>query len=397
MTLPPQRGGGGAGTVLSLRGLATKVVGMKKASRHGASRHRGGRRRVASAALSVLMLAPIAGCDDEAPFGAPVRVEAVFGALGDTPGRFGYPRAMCADPKTDTLWIIDKLGRVQQLDARDGAVLAIWRMPEMKEGKPTGVTVGPGLDRDGDSLLYIADTHYNRVMIFRPPAPAPGQRHTECPELVASFGSYGNGPGEFIYPTDVAILPTPDGKRVERLYVGEYGGNDRVSVFDSSLRFLFSFGSYGEDASPDNIQFNRPQALEIDLSPEAQRDAGGRGRLVVADSRGNRVGVFTLEGKLLRWIGSAQTASREPGSFRIPYGLHLMGDGTALVAEFENCRVQRIDLLTGASLGAWGCPGRGDGQLASPWGVTTLGNRTFILDSGNNRVLEFETPRRRDS
>ncbi len=346
-------------------------------------------------ALTAGVVACAGGCYDDMPAGQAVRVKAVFGALGDTPGRFGYPRAMCADPETDSLWIIDKLGRVQQLNSDKGEVLSIWRMPEIKEGKPTGVTIGPGLDRDGDRLLFIADTHYHQVKIYRPPAPLPGQRHTERPELVGSFGSYGHGPGQFIFPTDVAVLPTPDGKRVERIYVGEYGGNDRISVYDSSFKFLFSFGSFGEDPSPDNIQFNRPQAMAVDLSPEAQKDAGGRGRLIVADSRGNRVGVFTLEGKLLRWFGSAESASTAPGTFRIPYGLELLNDGTALVAEFENCRVQQIDLGTGESLGTWGHPGRGEGELASPWGVATLGDRTFILDSGNNRVLACQTPRRR--
>jgi hypothetical protein len=357
----------------------------------------------------------VPGCDREMPAGEAVRVLSSFGAMGDTPGRFAYPRAICADDRTGTLWVIDKTGRVQQLDAADGEVLSVWRMPETESGKPTGVTLGPGLDRDNDHLLLIPDTHYHRIMIYRPPAPpsppAPGagKRIEERPELVGSFGSYGDGPGNMIFPTDVGVLPTPDGSRIERLYVSEYGGNDRISAYDASFKFLFSFGSFGVDASPGNIQFNRPQSIAVDLSRAAQQDAGGRGRLIVTDSRNDRVGVFTLEGKLLRWIGgeepwtgTAATAEAAPGAsdegaatFRIPYGIEVLGDGTALISEFEGCRVHRVDLLTGRTEGTWGHPGRGEGELLAPWGIATMGERTFILDSGNNRVLGFQTPRRR--
>jgi hypothetical protein len=335
-----------------------------------------------------------------------VPVQKVYGALGDTPGRFAYPRAICADAITNTLWVVDKMGRVQQLRADSGEVVAAWRTPEVQSGKPVGVSIGPGLDRDGDTLLYVPDTHYSRVLIYRPPPPpAPGTplRNEERPELVATFGSNGNGPGQMIYPTDVGILPTLDGKRVERLYISEYGGNDRVAVYDAGLHFLFSFGSFGVDASPDNIQFDRPQSIEVDLSAAAQKDTGGRGRLVITDSRNHRLGVFTLEGKLVRWMGgpAPRPGDGPPPSdgtrslFRIPYGLQLLGDGTALVAEFEACRVQRVDLVSGMCLGCWGTPGRGDGELVAPWAVTTIDDRTFIVDSGNNRVMSFRTPRRR--
>src|SRR5262245_4331776 len=172
---------------------------------------RHGRMALVAALVGGSLLA--GGCDRTPKPGESVPVLACYGALGDTPGRFGYPRAICADAGTETLWVIDKLGRVQQLDAETGEVLALWTMPEIEAGKPTGVSLGPGLDRDSDSLLYVPDTHYHRIMIYRPPPPVRGSRHEERPELVGSFGSEGDKPGQFIFPTDVGILPTPDGKR----------------------------------------------------------------------------------------------------------------------------------------------------------------------------------------
>lgn len=82
--------------------------------------------------------------------------------------------------------------------------------------------------------------------------------------------------------------------------------------------------------------------------------------------------------------------------------MQLLPDHTALVAEFGGNRIQRIDLTTGQSLGIYGSPGRGKGHLASPWGVTILGDTVYALDSGNNRVLGFPArfdppPRKADS
>src|SRR5690242_10273665 len=135
-----------------------------------------------------------------------------------------------------------------------------------------------------DGLLYVADTHYFRVMAYRPPASLDGK-----PDLVAQWGSYGNEPGQFIYPTDVAFTTAGNGS-VERIYVSEYGGNDRVSVFDKDHKFLFAFGHFGY-GDGEGIEFNRPQSI------------GMMGdRLAVTDACNHRVGVFTLDGKLVRWI-----------------------------------------------------------------------------------------------
>lgn len=309
-----------------------------------------------------------------------MRVEAAFGSLGTSPGMFAYPRAMDLDRADGALWVIDKAARVQKLDAATGECVAMFVMPEQDRGKPVGVTVA---ETDRGKRLFIPDTHYARVMIFDPP-----ERMGEDAVLVGSFGSYGWGPGQFIYPTSVGVLREKDGLRVERLYVAEYGGNDRVSVFDASYEFLFSFGSFGPggSAADSPVTFQRPQLLAIDESA---------GEIYVVDSRNHRIGCFSLEGEHRRWFGSPETAGTEPGVFRYPYGLCLLGDGTGMVAEFGNNRVQRIGLQDGRSLGVWGKPGRGVGELATPWAVVAGDKLTYVLDSGNHRVVAMTTPRRR--
>jgi hypothetical protein len=377
---------------------------------------------VCFAAMLALMVA--GGCDLEGDSAGSNRVGEVafaFGEVGTSPGQFAYPRAMAGD--SDGLWIVDKQARVQRLVPRDGG--AAWRsvlefqMPEWALGKPTGLSVG-ALPTGLGQGLYVADTHYHRVMVYDIGV-ASRSATISGGSPAWQFGRYGRGPGEFVYPTDVALLAVrgkggPSGDDgIERIYVSEYGGNDRVSVFEvgsapktagrdrgevRSLRergvegigveFLGSFGVFGEadNAEPGAIVFNRPQAIEVDAVRE---------RLIVADAGHHRLGVFTLDGALVRWVGWPRTAAGQ-ATFTYPYGLVLLADGTVLVAEFGGNRVQRVDVETGRSLGVWGKAGRGAGELASPWAVAVAGKDSsagaYVLDSANSRVqrLDFEVP-----
>jgi len=346
-----------AGTGLVIALLAAGAVGVSG---------RFGRRGM----LTLLAAAPIAivGCGDRAPStDAPLDVVRVIGEAGRQPGQFIQPRAI--DVGLGSLWIIDRSGRAQRL-AFDGAPLSSWRLPAVDRGFPTGVTVGP------DGLLYVADTHEHRVAVFRPTE--------EGAELVATHGAYGMGDGEFIYPTDVAIA-TDGAGAIERFYVGEYGGNDRISVFDGEWNFLFAFGRLGSASEPGAV-FERPQGLLYDDNRE---------ELLVVDAIHHRVGRFTREGELIAWHGAGGGSGEPggaPGEFRYPYSVAPTPEGSVLVGEFGNNRVQRIDWETGACLGVYGRAGRGDGELAQPWGVAFAGGVAYLVDARNHRVIAFRAP-----
>ncbi len=346
----------------------------------------------------------VSGCERAHVSGESIDAIHTFGSLGDTPGKFAYPRAMDGSRDGKSVWVIDKTARVQRIDTTTGRCVAMWRMPDSELGKPVGFCVAPGRDSDGqwcDELLYIADTHYARVMVYKPPIDGPSALHSgmqrpgsesrdtgTAPTLVRKFGEYGQGDGQFIYPTDVAVLIGADGLSVERIYVSEYGGHDRISVFDGDYHFKFSFGEWGDGHYADKVQFARPQSLSIET-------IDGQKQVVISDSCNHRLGRFTLDGQLIGWIGSPATVGEAPGAFKFPYGLASLGDGTMMVSEFGGNRLQRIDLASGQSLGIWGRTGRGDGELIAPWAVAVMGNKTFVVDSGNNRVISFATPRRR--
>lgn len=300
--------------------------------------------RSLGALVSIPMLVFLSGCGSPAA-GNEVSVVSSFGRTGNGPGQFVYPRAV-ALAKDGTLFVVDKAARVQHFTP-EGEVLHGWRMPDWKKGKPTGITAGD------DGLLYVADTHYHRVMVFEPDG-----------TLVRQFGSYGREPGQFIYPTDVAVA------RDGTLYVTEYGGNDRVSVFDASGRVLTTFGSLGGGEE----QFSRPSAIALDEQRE---------RIYVADACNHRISVFDIEHRVVAHFGGPGS---EPGKLRYPYDLCFADDRSLLVCEYGNNRVQLFS-PDGQSQGCWGTPGRRLAELAAPWGVAADSRgRTFVVDSGNDRI-----------
>lgn len=300
------------------------------------------RRRRLTVGLAIVILAGT-GCDSRmTPGESPPLL--LFGRTGMGAVEFNYPRAAAVDAR-GILYVVDKAGRVQAL-SQAGEFALDWRMPEIEIGKPTGLGFGP------DGNLYVADTHYSRIMIFAPD----GRR-------LGEFGSPGDGPGQFGLPTDIAF------DHEGFIYISEYGGNDRISRFSPDREYLFSFG--GPDAGSASLQ--RPQTLLV--APD--------NTLWVTDACNHRVCHFDGEGHLL---GSIGRPGHEVGELWFPYGIDMLSDGTLVVCEFGNNRVQRFD-PAGKSLGTWGAAGRQPGQLAYPWAVAVgAADRVFIVDSGNNRV-----------
>ena len=297
-----------------------------------------------AAGAPVALLLSLAGCGD------PNAPDAVWLRTGAGPGQVVYPRCIDYTAKDDTFFVVDRMARVQHLD-REGNFLGGWTMPDAKNGKPTGVTVGP------DGNVYLADTHYQRVMVYDP------KTGTE----VRRWGTHGTGPGQFIYPTDVAFDENGN------VFVSEYGDNDRIQVFDPRGNYLYAFGKPGRGDG----ELARPQSMLID-----------QGLVYVTDASNHRISVFKTDGTFVRTMGSIGAGL---GQFRWPYGLAQDKRGNLVVCEFGNNRVQLVDKQTGRGLKVWGQPGRAPGELAYPWAVAVdKRGRIVTVDAGNNRLQVFE-------
>lgn len=330
--------------------------------------------------LAVVVACGVGGCSrgTDASAEEPLPGAVVIGEPGRLPGQFSKPR--CIDTDGRRLFVIDMTGRCQVLSLA-GKAQAWWSMPSIDRGKPTGVTwfagFGSGAMLNGVAgpQVLVADSHENRVASYV--VPESGLESMLLP-IAWQWGEYGTGKGHFVFPSDVLAVDAA------HIYVSEYGGNDRVSVFSADGSLVRTFGSEGDSEDAANVQFRRPQSLLWDAPSRT---------LVVADACNHRLGLFTAGGELKKWIGrSGAMPGRGLGEFHYPFGLCQLEDGTVLVAEQGNARVQRVDVRGGKGIAVYGRRGRGVGELDSPWGVCAVGDVAYICDAGNHRLQSFVVP-----
>jgi iron(III) transport system ATP-binding protein len=254
------------------------------------------------------------------------------------------PRSVAAGPN-DEIAVLDTAGRVL-LYTSDGTFLRQWKMLDVSVGKPEGIVILK------DGRIVVCDTHYHRIVFF-----------DQEGRMLQTFGRLGKGPGEFIYPVGV----TKDA--AENLYICEYGGHDRVQKFTREGAFLLEFGSFGTASG----QFQRPSGL-----------AWHEGRIFVTDAVNSRVLIFSDAGPFLGLLG-------EPGApplvFNLPYDIALGRDGYLYVIEYGAGRLARVS-LDGRLVGQYGRSGSGEGEFATPWGLTIDSRlRVRIADTKNRRVV----------
>lgn len=116
------------------------------------------------------------------------------------------------------------------------------------------------------------------------------------------------------------------------------------------------------------------------------------GSLYVADTFNQRIIHFSQSGEVLKQWGAASSQDgAEPGTFREPWGIAIASDGSVLVADTWNHRIQRFT-ADGKYLNEWGYFGQAE-QPDAFWGPRDVAvdsnNRVYVTDTGNKRVVIF--------
>jgi len=290
----------------------------------------------------------------------------VWGRRGWSQGRFQKPRAIAID-QHDHLYIVDTTGRIQVFTAA-GQWLRQWKTPKTENGKPTGLAIAPGRiatgrpdHRDAGARLLVADTHYFRMLVY--------STFGELFSAAQIGGVSGHRPGEFAFVTDAVC------DQYGCYYIGEYGASDRIQKFDPDGKFLTQFGGNGDAPG----QFVRPQSLVI-------RDE----ILWVCDACNHRLQRFDLSTETPALMDIWGEPGEGLGQFYYPYDLAIASDGSVVVVELKNNRLQRFD-PDGRPIATWGGPGSAPGRLNGPWGVVIDSHdRLHVLDSNNHRVQRLE-------
>ena len=202
----------------------------------------------------------------------------------------------------------------------------------------------------------------------------------EGEEYISTFGSHGEGKGQFIWPTGIAL------DKDTNVYVTDEWLN-RITKYDRDGEYITHWGAQGSGDG----DVDRPSGIAI----------GKDETLYVVDSRNNRVQKFGLDGKFLGKFGSAGSAD---GQFNLPWGMCLDSDDNIFVADWRNDRVQSFT-SDGKWLASFGMPGTGGdcynarvkggitysdapvGQFNRPTGVCVdQDGDIYIADWLNNRV-----------
>jgi len=180
-------------------------------------------------------------------------------------------------------------------------------------------------------------------------------------EYIREFGSHGEGDGEFIWPSSIAL----DGQG--NVYISDEWLN-RISIFDKDGKFLSKWGKPGSGDG----ELNRPSGLAI-----------RGGTILVSDTRNHRVQKFSLDGKYQGQFGSLGSGQ---GQLNMPWGLGLDMDGNVYVADWRNDRIQKFS-ADGQWLASFGQPGSGVGQFKRPSGVCVdRDGEIYVADRENDRV-----------
>jgi DNA-binding beta-propeller fold protein YncE len=364
-----------------------------------------------------------------------------WGSRGTLGGEFSTPRGVAVRQDDSYVFVADTdNNRVQCFKPRTTPGVAFdfefageWAFEgrgEQQFNSPEGVAVAPA-----DRTVYVADTRNNRI-----------RRIKATGEPIAVWGRWGNGDGEFISPTDVAVANNGTVYVVDRLnhriqrfaatgaYQGQWGtrgqslgqfelpegvavaADGNVYVADTGNRRVQRFGPLGQN----------PVEWKIDGSP-ADVAIAPDGNVYVLDRENCHVLVYTAAGAVVRQFGSCGSsqsefseASRiavspvvretlgldavcnqgeflrawgsygqETNQFDRPMGVAVAGDGILYVADADNHRIQ-LYLCTDRYIGMWHYPDAREGQFMSIAGVAVGPNgHSYIVDDGRHRVQFF--------
>ena len=197
------------------------------------------------------------------------------------------------------------------------------------------------IDFDDQGLAYVADTHNNRVAIYR--------MQDKQAALIGELSESVRGPE--------GVLAHPNGL----IYVaGAWSGN--VVAYERGVKIRELGG------------LSSPHDLEL----------AADGDLWLADAGNDRVLLLSPELVVKGELSSDKYA------FRGVRYLDLMADGTLIAADKNTHSVKFIgaDGTLRLQLGN-GTPSRGKYSFTTPEGVEVRGTQVWISDSGNDRVVRY--------
>lgn len=209
-------------------------------------------------------------------------------------------------------------------------------------------------------FLLIALVLVGGWFVFVPSAKEPAY------QVVAAWGIKGSAPGTFDDPTGIAVAGN-------EVLVAD-SRNGRIQVFDLTGNFRRAFGRPGKAPG----ELGRPMNLTVH-----------KDRLYVAEYFNDRIQVFGLDGSSRQIIG---TSGKGEGQLDAPGGVAVKNDGSIIVTDFYNQRVQHLT-AEGRFIKQWGKTreiGVSAGEFNYPTDVAVARDgMIFVADGYGDRVQAF--------
>ncbi len=204
---------------------------------------------------------------------------------------------------------IDSADNLYVVDGQRRQIFVLTPRSRLKQvyGKPGQLQRPSGIAVDSQRrVLYIADPPAHDIKIFS----------LNDSKLLGSIGRRGTAPGEFNFPTWLALDKTG------RLYVTD-SLNGRIQILSHEGQPLSSIGQLGVSTG----SFSSPKGIALDSD----------GHLYVNDAGFDNVQIFDNKGRLLLYFGGSGQA---PGTFWMPGGVFIDHNDRIYIADSYNKRIQ---------------------------------------------------------
>lgn len=292
--------------------------------------------RIGRTAAALLLLA--------AASSAPAMQDAAFVRASDA--SFSQPHDLALSPDRKLLYVADMRNNVvKALDPDSLQTVGVIGKGEL--------SLPHDLAFDPAGRLLVADTGNDRIAIYE----VSGARGRLAGEIRDGLAA----------PEGIAV--GADG----RIYVSNTRSAELV-VFAQGKR-VAAVGGPGRGVA----NFNRPHDVEVDAA----------GMVYLVDSGNNRVVILDRNLTVRRSLVGA------PYNFNDPKYLFVAGDGALYVADQHNHRIKIFSPgFMPVGLIGGGKAGSGAGQFDRPEGVLADGDRVWVADTYNDRIVLFRLVRK---
>ena len=203
-----------------------------------------------------------------------------------------------------------------------------------------------GVGDDGD--VFITDLGNKRV-----------QKFSSNGEYITEWGKTGKQPGEFHYPSGIAVSH-------DSVYVADRDLN-RIQKFSLDGEYILEWGKKGTHES----QFLLPNGIAVNDD-----------NVYVADTGNQRIQIFSNTGKFISSFGSSGLG---PGQFLTIVGIDIDTNGNVYVTDKGNSKIEKFN-ANGELIKSY--PFHSSNYDFSPEAVAVdPSGKMFIVNSANDRIL----------